>query len=95
MNLLVSNDHYKVLQVILKAGDQMPNHHATSDAFIMVVKGRAKLLVNGEAIALTAGGHYSLPAMQAHSLQIEEDFEACVVLAAGGEIQFPTLGPGL
>ena len=95
MIILPSNDHYKVMQATLKAGDQMPNHYATSDAFIVVVKGRAKLLVNGTEIALIAGGHYSLPAMQAHPLQIEEDFEACIVLAAGGDIQFPALGPGL
>lgn len=95
MNQLFANKHYKVLNVALKAGQQMPRHFATSDAFIIVTSGSASLNLGGEEIALKAGSHHAIPAMQVHTLQVREDFNACVVMAADAGINFVNSESGL
>lgn len=40
MKKIYENDLYKVMNVSLKKGESLPQHKATSDAFIIVKQGR-------------------------------------------------------
>lgn len=88
MNQLFANEHYKVLNIILNAGQLMPRHFATSDAFIIVISGSALLTLDSEQIELKTGGHYAIPAMMEHTLQVLQDFNACVVMTAEAVVNF-------
>ena len=46
MEQLQINDHYKILKINYPAGKNMDKHFATSDAFIIVLSGKALLIFN-------------------------------------------------
>lgn len=88
MEEIHSNAVYKVMQVTLPAGKIMPRHFASSDAFIIVEKGEAKLSLSTKVEILKPGTSFPIPAKEPHTLQILADFKAFVVLAANANIQF-------
>lgn len=88
---LVENNHYKVIQVELPAGTNMPRHFATSDAFVIVENGSALLIYRGETCELSAGMHLCISSHEEHILKVVEDFKALIVLARNAVITYPTL----
>ena len=88
MKQLFSNSHYKVLEVSLNNGDTMPLHKATSDAFIIVKKGTGKIIFVDREIQLIQGTTQLIPANEQHQLKINDDFNACIILASHAEINF-------
>lgn len=88
MKQLFSNSHYKVLEVSLNKGDSMPLHKATSDAFIIVKKGAGKIIFVDRETQLTQGTTQLIPANEQHQLKINDDFNACIILAFQAEIKF-------
>ncbi len=84
-----SGSHYKVLEVTLSEGERMPLHEATSDAFLIGMKGKGKIrFSDGREEFLSAGTSLLIKAHVAHELDILEDFRASVVLAQAGKINF-------
>ena len=88
MKQLFSNSHYKVLEVSLNKGESMPLHKATSDAFIIVKKGAGKITFVDREIQLMQGATQLIPANEQHQLKINDDFNACIILASQAEIKF-------
>ena len=88
MEQLQINDHYKILKINYPAGKNIDKHFATSDAFIMVLSGKALLIFDEETIELSPTFSYSIPAKKLHLLKIIDDFSAYVVLANDAEIKF-------
>jgi len=88
MKEIYAGEHFKVKEVILSSGQVMPEHRATSDAFVIVKKGKAKLVFSDSENELTQGSSILIPANKAHRLEITEDFNACVVFEKDGEIEF-------
>lgn len=91
MKEIHANTSYKILKVTLAKGEEMPRHHASSDAFIIVEKGKAKVRLLEREEVLEQGATLHIPADEPHSLQVLEDFVAHVVLAAEAKIQFNDL----
>ncbi len=81
-------EKYKVLDFILKKGEKMPLHRATSDAFIINRKGMGKLTFSDREVVLNQGDHYLIRANEPHQLEILEDFEASVVFEPQAVIDF-------
>lgn len=69
----------------------MPEHYASSDAFLILEKGKVKLHLSGNDIMLSSGDTRHIPAREPHSLQVLEDFSGFVVLAAEAQIKFTDL----
>lgn len=92
MNQLFANDQYKVVKVAFNAGEGMTDHCATTDAFIIVQKGRAKIKFKENEVDLTEGSHFSIPANQQHSLEVTEAFAAHIVFGGAGKIEFANPG---
>ncbi len=88
---LTKNNHYKVVQVELPAGTNMPRHFATSDAFVIVENGNALLIYKGETCELRAGTNICISSHEEHILKVLEDFKALIVLANDAVITYPTL----
>jgi len=78
----------KVLKAEVAAGKDMPEHYATSEAFVMVVKGEGELHIDGEKRVLQEGSTITIPDGKAHSMHILRDFQAFIVLSGDGEITF-------
>lgn len=79
---------FKTLEVKGSAGTNMPPHHATEEAVVVVKKGRAELIMPKERYLLKAGSSFIIPAKVVHSLMIMEDFEAVAVMATNAKINF-------
>lgn len=88
MHPLGKSDTFTLLEVHAKAGMTMPEHHATSEAVIVVKTGEAVLKMDGKEQTLKSGDTLILPSGRPHSLHINEDFNAIVTLTANGKIEF-------
>lgn len=88
MKEIYAGEHFKVKEVILSSGQVMPEHRATSDAFVIVKKGKGKLVFSDSENELTPGSSILIPANKIHRLEITEDFNAFVVFEKDGEIEF-------
>lgn len=78
----------KTLKVTAKAGMEMPLHHSTREAVIVVLKGEANLKMPEETYALFAGMTFIIPAMVTHSLEIKFDFHAVAIMESNSKIEF-------
>ncbi|MEO8569378.1 MAG: cupin domain-containing protein [Ginsengibacter sp.] len=88
MKQLYRNDYYKVIEVTLNDGEVMPQHKATSDAFILVKEGTGKIIFSDNEIELQQGSTFMIPANKEHRLQVHEAFNACIIFAPEAEIKF-------
>lgn len=88
MHPLAKGETFKTLQVNVKGGLNMPTHHTTKEAVIMVQKGEALLKTPEGDYEFSPGTTFILPAQLKHSLQVKKDFQAIVVLALDSEIEF-------
>ncbi|WP_242920175.1 cupin domain-containing protein [Pontibacter liquoris] len=91
MKEIHANAAYKVLKVTLAKGEKMPQHFASSDAFLILEKGKVKLQLPDKEVELVQGATWHIPAGLPHSLQVLEDFSAYVVLAGQAQIKFTNL----
>lgn len=87
MQTVLADKNHQVLKVEFPAGSVMPEHHASSDAFIILVKGKATVVFNDSKKDLTAGESFLIPERKKHRLEINEDFMAYVVLGPDAAIE--------
>lgn len=88
MEQLQINDHYRVVEVDLTAGTNMPRHVATSDAYLIVEDGSALLIYAGETYELNKGNNIKIPANREHILRIINDFKGYIILAKDARISY-------
>ena len=88
MNKLFGNGNYKVVNVVLNAGESMLLHKATSDAFLIVKAGFGKIIFSDNEVELQQGSAIMIPADKEHQLEVAGAFNAYVIFAADGEIKF-------
>ena len=91
MREIEKNSHYKIFQVELPAGTNMPRHYATSDAFVIVESGNALLICKGETAELVQSSTLSIPSHEPHILKVVQDFKALVVMAGDAVITYSVL----
>lgn len=85
---IYSSGTTKVVKVDIPAGERMPTHYATSEAFIIVNKGKAELILSNSEEMLTEGSTAVIPEGRPHTLNILEDFEAHIVLAGVATLEY-------
>ena len=90
MKEMYSCSKYKVLSVILNAGEKMPLHEATSDAFVMAKKGRGRITFSDRMVDICEGETLLIGAHEPHKLEILEDFSSYILLENDGKINFLT-----
>jgi quercetin dioxygenase-like cupin family protein len=85
---LYTNSYYKVMEVSLNSGEAMPQHKATSDAFIFVKEGAGKIIFADNEVELQQGSTLLIPGNKEHRLQVNDAFNACIIFAQEAEIKF-------
>lgn len=88
MVVLLSGEVSKVLQVTGNKGMCMPEHISTGEVAIIVQKGLATLKMAGKEYQLKKDDSFLISAAEKHTLTINEDFQACIVMGIDSEIQF-------
>lgn len=83
---LHSGEHYKILKAEIPGGSRMPTHYATSEAFIIVISGTAEIIFSDQEVHLQTGSSFLIPARKPHTLNVIEDFKACIILAPAASI---------
>ncbi len=78
---------HKVLKAEIPAGGGMEEHYTTSDAFVVVVDGNAKLIFKDKQVDLCAGSAFLIPGLKPHSLIVSSDLKAFFTLAPMGKIK--------
>lgn len=88
LTLLKAGESFKVFKVTGCAGVTMPLHHSTKEAVIMVQEGSARLTIGGKHHLLQGGEAFVIPAGKSHSLSLETELKAFVVMAPDSSIEF-------
>lgn len=88
MKQTFNNEHYKVMEVALNAGEAIPLHKTTSDAYIMVRAGAGKIIFLDKEVELKQGSTFLIPSNKEHKLEVTENFNAWVILPPDGAIKF-------
>ena len=79
---------FKTLNITAKAGMEMPLHHSTKEAVIVVLKGEAILKMPDGEHKLSQDTIIIIPAMVEHSLKINSDFHAIAIMENTSAIEF-------
>ncbi len=77
---------HKILSLSIDSGKTMEEHYSTSDAFIIVLKGKGELIFENKKVALDMDTTYLIPALKTHQLKVTEDLKAYLVLGPKGGI---------
>lgn len=88
LNHLALGETFKILRIEGNSGMEMPPHHTTQEAIIVVQKGEALLKMPDEDHFLKKGDSFIIPAKKEHSLIIKKDFKAIAIMALDSEINF-------
>ncbi len=85
---LSNGELFKTLNITAKAGMEMPLHHTTKEAVIVVLKGEAILKMRDGQYTLLSGTTFIIPAKVEHSLKIIANFHAIAIMENTSTIEF-------
>lgn len=88
MVILDIGTSFKVLQITGSKGMSMPQHFSTKEAVITILKGTATLSMSGNNYSLKEHESMIIPAGEKHSLQINEAFQAHVIMESDSQVKF-------
>ena len=88
MTILQSGKSFKVLQVTGSEGMSMADHFSTKEAVLMIQIGSAMLKIKNEEHLLTQHQSFIIPAGEHHTLTLNENFQATVIMEIDSEIKF-------
>jgi quercetin dioxygenase-like cupin family protein len=88
MTLLKNGKMLKTFNITAKAGMEMPLHHSTKEAVIVVLKGEAVIEMPDKQHTLSKDTSFIVPAMVQHSLKIITDFHAIAIMEYTSAIEF-------
>ena len=88
LKALFEGDQFTTFHATIAAGDQIPRHMATQDAYLVIVRGLARLKFDHSEVLLQQGSGTFIPPDFPHTLEVLENLEAYLFLAAGGAIEF-------
>ena len=83
-----SGNSVKVLQVTGGEGMAIPEHFCTKEAVLVVQEGTAILTMDGKENVLSRDQSFIIPGGQKHALNMNEGFQALVIMDIDSEIKF-------
>lgn len=84
---IFADEYHQVIKAELPAGSLMAEHYATSEAFVIIVKGKATLIFKDGKYEIEGGNTFLVPARKLHKLEIHEFFLAYIILAPKASIE--------
>ncbi len=88
MTPLKKGEMFKILDITAKTGMEMPIHHSTKEAVVVVLRGEAILKMQDKQHTLFQGSTFIIPQMVEHSLKITADFHAIAIMENASIIEF-------
>lgn len=88
LETLKTGDSFKINEVTGLAGMVMPLHYSTREAVVIVQEGSAILSIDEQEVRLERNNSYIIPAHMNHSLMLETEFKALVIMAPDSKIEF-------
>lgn len=82
-----SGGYHRIFKAEIPAGEKMQEHYTTSDAFMVVVGGEARLIFKDKEVDLKEGSSFLIPGLKPHSLEASQDLKAFLTLAPMGNIK--------
>lgn len=76
---LLSEPNVDVMNIQLKAGEEIPTHHADRDVVVIVRKGKVSFTIEEETVELTNGNILHMTPLENHSLVSVEDADIVVL----------------
>ncbi len=70
---IVENEHHKIIHFTLAAGQELSEHTAGVPAVIHVLRGRGRVVLDGEEYEAGPGKLYYMPAHLKHAVQAQGD----------------------
>ena len=70
---LLKTPHLQLLQVVLAAGQTLPEHHVPGEVTIQCIAGEADVRTPSRSCRLPAGCLVMLPAAEPHAVQAQQD----------------------
>lgn len=86
--LLDKKEQHKVHQVTGAAGISMPEHISTKEAVVIIQEGEVVLNIQNQNYNLKKNDVFIIPAGVLHSLSIQKDFKAVVIMDIDSQIEF-------
>ncbi|AXH99632.1 cupin domain-containing protein [Sporosarcina sp. PTS2304] len=81
MDRVAAVDNAVVLNIQLRKGEEIAEHDADSEVFIIVRKGRVRFTVEGETVELTPDNVLHMDPREKHSLHAIEESDLIVIQA--------------
>ncbi|MCC2547796.1 cupin domain-containing protein [Hymenobacter sp. BT175] len=79
-HVLLKRENHRVLRKSFEPGQGMAPHHAPHDVLVVVLSGKLKITVAGDARLFQAGDYVVFPAGAEHALYCEEAAQALIYL---------------
>ncbi|PID15840.1 hypothetical protein CSV63_04045 [Sporosarcina sp. P34] len=73
-------DNATFMNIQLRAGEEVVEHDANKEVFIIVRKGKVRFIVEGEPVDVTPNNVLHMVPLERHSLHAVEDSDVLVIL---------------
>jgi quercetin dioxygenase-like cupin family protein len=80
---LISNDSGSITVFSFSKGQELSKHSAPFDAFVNIIEGKAKIIIDETDFILSDGEVIIMPADVPHSVMAVEDFKMMLVMIKG------------
>jgi len=87
---LVKSDSFEAIQLVLRAGDQLPAHQVAGRFTLLCLKGRVKMGLAHGGVELSAGQWVYFDGGVRHSVDALEDSSLLLTIVFGGEAESAT-----
>lgn len=88
VNELATGESFVAKQMSAKAGETMPNHHASKESILFIHEGEIILNINDEFIHLKPGEAVSIPALTKHQIKAVTDYKGIHFMPKEIEFKF-------
>ena len=88
LETLKTGNSFKIHEVTGQAEMVMPLHYSTREAVVIVQEGSAILHIDEQKVRLERNDSYIIPAHKNHTLLLETQFKALVIMALDSKIEF-------
>lgn len=79
--LLIANDHFRVMRLVLSAGQAIPQHQAEAAITVQCLSGEINFTTMGNDLAMRPGALVCLQPEEPHALQAVSDSIVIVTMA--------------
>lgn len=77
---LLKTDHLQIMQLVLGAGEQLPEHHVAGEITIQCLTGKVRVVLPSRTCEITTGQLIALPAGKQHAVHAQSNATLLVTL---------------